>query len=158
LAIFEKEQRTIMAEKSKRYRLTLDFSVSIDDEILQPYPGEDQLEEEEKIRLSAERALFKGLLADQEGIREELIRKLVLEDADGAVHIYDLAKKLLVRDLDDKEFLWPIIDPFEADEWNYFQQAWEQENFEEATSEVLSCFDVELEAASLVEVDSEGEE
>src|SRR5258708_11813119 len=147
-----------MPEEQKKYRLILDFTVSINDEILQPYPDEDELDEEETIRLQSQRALLKGLLEDQQGILEEVVRKKVLEEADGAVDIYELKSQLLIRNLEDELLLEPILDTLVADEWNYFQEAREQETFEEAASEVLSSFGVELEGASLVEVDEAEEE
>lgn len=144
-----------MSDEQKKDRLILDFTVSINDEILHPYPDEDELDEEETIRLQSQRALLKALLEDKQGLLEELIRKKVLEEADGAVDIYELKSQLLIRDLEDELLLEPILDTLLADEWNYFQEAREQETFEEAASEVLSSFGVELEGASLVEVDEE---
>jgi len=145
-------------DEQKKYRLILDFTVSINDEILEPYPDEDELDEEETIRLQSQRALLSGLLEDKQGILEELVRKKVLEEADGAVDIYELKSQFLIRNLEDELLLEPILDRLAADEWNYFQEAREQENFEEAASEVLCSFGVELEGALLVEVDEAEEQ
>src|SRR5213078_1114642 len=148
----------VMGEIFKRYRLSLDFSVLITDDILQPSPDEDELEEEEQIRLKAERRFMEYLLADQQGILEELIRKKILEATEFEVGYEDLRKLLLIRNYDKDELLLePILDKLLGDDWNYFQEAREQENFEEAASEVLSSFGVELEGASLVEVDEDEE-
>ena len=148
-----------MGEIFKRYRLTLDFSVLISDDILQPSSDEDELEEEEKKRLKAERTFMEYLLADQQGIREELIKKKILEETQFEAGYEDLRKLLLIRNYDKDELLLePILDKLLGDDWNYFQEAREQENFEGAASEVLSCFGVELEGASLVEIDEEEEE
>jgi len=43
-----------MTDQPKKYRLTLDFSVSINDEILQPYSDEDELPDDEKTALQAQ--------------------------------------------------------------------------------------------------------
>ena len=81
---------------NKTYRLTLDFTVWMNDEILHPYSDEDELDTEEKQQLRAQRSLLRALLDDKRGILEELIRKRVLEDADGAVDIYELRDRLLL--------------------------------------------------------------
>lgn len=58
---------------NKTYRLTLDFTVWMNDEILHPYSDEDELDEEEKRQLQAQRSLLQALLNDKQGILEELI-------------------------------------------------------------------------------------
>lgn len=144
-----------MADEQKKYRLILDFAVSINQEILDPCSDEDELGEEETIQLQSQRALLSGLLADQQGILEELIRKCVLEEAQVEIGGDDLKEMLLVRSLDNEQLLEPIIDRLSGNAWNYFQQASAQENFEEAAGEALYSIGVELEGASLVEVDED---
>ena len=144
-----------MSDQPKRYRLTLDFVVSINDEILQPYSDEDELDNKEKKALKAQRALLRGLLHDQRGLREELIRKRVLEEADGAVSIYELRDQLLMRNLSDELLLEPIIDRLSGTDWEYFQEAIDDERFEEAAGEAIYSIGVDLEGTSLVEVDEE---
>ena len=90
---------------NKIYRLTLDFTVWMNDEILHPYSDEDELDKEEKQQLQAQRSLLQALLDDKRGILEELIRKRVLEDADDAVHVYELRERLVVNDLKGKQLL-----------------------------------------------------
>src|SRR5947209_19493559 len=77
-----KKEHISMPDKPKRYRLTLDFIVSINDEILD-YSEESiaELDDDEKRALQAQRALLKGLLGDKQGILKELLRKRVLEEA-----------------------------------------------------------------------------
>ncbi len=141
--------------KPKRYRLTLDFVVSINDELLHPYSDEDELDEEEKIALQAQRKLLQGLLEDNQGILEELIRKRILEETRFEAGYDDLKSMLLVRNQEDEQLVWPIIDKFSADEWNYFQEASEQENFNEAAGEAIYAISVDLEAASLTGIEEE---
>jgi len=147
-----------MPDKPKRYRLTLDFSVWINDEILQPYSDEDELDNDDKQALQAQRALLKGLLQNEHGILEELLRKRVLEEADGAVVVHELKDQLLMRNLSDELLVEPIIDRLSIADQLYFQEAGEQDKFEEAAGEALYAIGVDLEATSLTEVDDEEEE
>jgi hypothetical protein len=65
---------------NKTYRLTLNFTVWMNDEILHPYSDENELDEEEKRQLQTQRSLLQALLNDKQGILEELIRKRVLKE------------------------------------------------------------------------------
>jgi hypothetical protein len=94
-----------MSDKPRKYRLILDFTVCINDEILQPYSDEDELEEEEKIALQAQRKLLQGLLEDKQGILEELIRKRVLEEARFEAGYDELKSTLLVRNQEDEQLV-----------------------------------------------------
>jgi hypothetical protein len=72
-----------MAEETqhyKTYRLVLDFEVWVNDEILAPYADEEELDEEERQQLTAQRHLLQAILANKQGIYEELLRKRVLEE------------------------------------------------------------------------------
>ena len=139
-------------EFKKTYRLTLDFTVSINDEILQPSSDEDRLDDDLKQALQAQRALLKGLLQDKQGILEELLRKRVLEQARFEAGSDDLKDLLLIRNLSDELLVEPIIDRLSGSHWEYFQEATDDERFEEAAGEAIYAIGVELEAASLVEV------
>jgi len=108
---------------NKTYRLTLDFTVWMNDEILHPYSDEDELDKEEKQQLQAQRSLLQALLDDKRGILEELIRKRVLEDADDAVHVYELRERLLLRNLEDEDLLEPIIERFLREDRLYLLEA-----------------------------------
>ena len=68
-----------MPDKPKRYRLTLDFIVSINDEILD-YSEESiaELDDDEKRALQAQRALLKGILEDKQGILEPPIMEFAV--------------------------------------------------------------------------------
>ena len=147
-----------MPDKPKKYRLTLDFAVSINDEILQPYSDEDELDKDEKRALQAQRALLKGLFANEQGILEELLRKRVLEETRFEAGYEDLKQLLHIRDLTDELLVEPIIDRLSVDDQLYFQEASEEENFEEAAGEAIYAIGVDLEAASLAEVDEKEEE
>jgi hypothetical protein len=125
----------------------------MNDEILHPYSDEDELDEEEKRQLQAQRSLLQALLNDKRGILEELIRKRVLEDADGAVDIYELRERLLQRNLEDEDLLEPIIDRLPRDDQLYLLEAIENSTFKDAAGEAIYSIGVELENASLTEVE-----
>jgi hypothetical protein len=144
-------------DKPKRYRLTLDFTVSINDELLHPYSDEDELDKDEKQALQAKRALFKRLLQNEYGILDELLRKRILEETRFQAGYEDLKQLLHIRDLTDELLVEPIIDRLSVDDQLYFQEASEEENFEEAAGEAIYAIGVDLEAASLAEVDDKGE-
>jgi len=143
---------------NKTYRLTLDFTVWMNDEILHPYSDEDELDKEEKRQLQAQRSLLRTLLNDKRGILEELIRKRVLEDADGAVDIYELRERLLLRNLEDEDLLEPIIDRLPRDDRLYLLESIENSTFKDAAGEAIFSIGVELENASLTEVDKTEED
>jgi hypothetical protein len=143
---------------NKTYRLTLDFTVWMNDEILHPYSDEDELDEEEKRQLQAQRSLLQALLHDKRGILEELIRKRVLEDADGAVGIYELRERLLLRNLEDEDLLEPIIERLPRDDRLYLLEAIENSTFKDAAGEAIYSIGVELENALLTEVDKADED
>jgi len=143
---------------NKTYRLTLDFTVWMNDEILHPYSDEHELDKEEKRQLQAQRSLLRTLLNDKRGILEELIRKRVLEDADGAVDIYELRERLLLRNLEDEDLLEPIIDRLPRDDRLYLLESIENSTFKDAAGEAIYSIGVELENASLTEVDKTEEE
>jgi hypothetical protein len=143
---------------NKTYRLTLDFTVWMNDEILHPYSDEDELDEEEKRQLQAQRALLQALLNDKQGILEELIRKRVLEDADGAVDIYELRERLLQRNLEDEDLLELIIDRLPGEDRLYLLESIENNTFKDAAGEAIYSIGVELENASLTEIDKAEED
>jgi hypothetical protein len=144
-----------MPDKPRRYRLTLDFVVSINDELLKPYSDEDELDEDEKQALQAQRALIKGLLEDRQDILEELLRKRVIEETRFEAGNEDLKSLLRIRDLTDELLVEPIIDGLSVDDQLYFQEASEEDNFEEAAGEAIYAIGVDLEAASLTEIEGE---
>lgn len=143
---------------NKTYRLTLDFTVWMNDEILHPYSDEEELDEEEQRQLQAQRSLLRALLNDKRGILEELIRKRVLEDADGAVEIYELRERLLQRNLEDEDLLEPIIDRFPSEDRLYLLESIENNTFKDAAGEVIYSIGVELENTSLTEIDEAEED
>lgn len=143
---------------NKTYRLTLDFTVWMNDEILRPYSDEDELDIEEKQQLQAQRSLLQALLDDKRGILEELIRKRVLEDADGAVDIYELRDRLLLHNLEDEDLLEPIIERLPREDRLYLLEAIENNTFKDAAGEAIYSIGVELENVSLTEVDEAEED
>ena len=62
---------------------------------------------------------------------------------------------LLIRNLADELLVEPIIDRLSVDDQLYFQEASEEDNFEEAAGEAIYAIGVDLEAASLTEIDNE---
>lgn len=125
---------------------------------MHPYSDEDELEAEEKQQLQAQRSLLQALLDDKRGILEELIRKRVLEDADSAVDIYELRDRLLLRNLEDEDLLEPIIDRLPREDRLYLLEAIENNTFKDAAGEAIYSIGVELEYASLTEVDKAEED
>ena len=98
------------------------------------------------------------MLDDKRGILEELIRKRVLEDADSAVDIYELRDRLLLRNLEDEDLLEPIIDRLPREDRLYLLEAIENNTFKDAAGEAIYSIGVELEYASLTEVDKAEED
>ncbi|HWS84757.1 MAG TPA: hypothetical protein VN207_10935 [Ktedonobacteraceae bacterium] len=139
----------------KRFRLTLDFAVSINDEILQTSSDEDELDDDEKKALQAQRALFKGLLQNEYGILDELLRKRILEETRFQADYEDLKQLFRVRDLTDELLLEPIVDSLSVEDQTYFQEASEEDKFEDAAGEAIYAIGVDLEAASLTEIEGE---
>jgi hypothetical protein len=89
---------------------------------------------------------------------KELIRRRVLEDADGAVHIYELRERFLLRNLKDEDLLEPIIDRLPRDDWLYLLESIETNTFKDAAGEAIYSIGVELEDASLTEIGAEEDE
>jgi hypothetical protein len=139
----------------KRFRLTLDFAVLINDELLHPYSDEDELDNDEKQALQAQRALFERLLQNKYGILDELLRKRILEETRFQADYEDLKQLFRVRDLTDELLVEPIVDSLSAQDQMYFQKASEEDNFEEAAGEAIYNIGVDLEAASLTEIEGE---
>lgn len=98
------------------------------------------------------------MLDDKRGILEELIRKRVLEDADGAVEIYELRERLLQRNLEDEDLLEPILDRLSGEGRLYLFESIESNTFKEAAGEAIYSIGVELENASLTEMDEAEED
>lgn len=114
-----------MAEETrhyKTYRLVLDFEVWVNDEILAPYADEEELDEEERQQLTAQRHLLRAILADKQGIYEELLRKRVLEEAECALD-EEMKERLVIRNVPDKVLLEPVIERLPQAERLYFLQA-----------------------------------
>ena len=81
-----------------------------------------------------------------------------LEDADGAVDIYELKEQLLVQNLENEALLRPALDALTGEAWNFFQEASGQEAFEEAVDPIVNSFSIDLVGASLQEVEMEEED
>jgi hypothetical protein len=73
--------------------------------------------------------------------------------ADGAVDIYELRERLLQRNLEDEDLLESIIDKLPRDDQLYLLEAIENSTFKDAAGEAIYSTGVELENASLTEVD-----
>src|SRR6266699_1096379 len=126
-----------MAEETqhyKTYRLALDFEVWVNDEILSPYADEEELDEDERQQLTAQRRLLQAILADRQGIYEELLRKVP-----------------------DPVLLEPLIERLPQAERLYFLQAIEDETFEKVAGEAIYSVGVELAGVSLSEIEGEQE-
>lgn len=122
----------------KTFELTIRFTVWVSDEILEPYADENELDEDEKRALSAQRSLLKALLGSKRNILDELIRKRVLEDADGAVDIYELKDRLLMRNVEDEHVLLePVIDSLPQEDRLFLLEAIEGGTFNDAAGEAI---------------------
>lgn len=100
-----------------------------------------------------QRNLLKTLLAARYGILGDLICKHILEDADGAVHIYDLKGRLLLRNLEDEDLLEPVIGQLPSADHRYLLYAVENKTFDDAAGEAIYSIGVEFEGSSLTEVE-----
>lgn len=144
----------------KTFELTLRFNVWMNDEILTYSESElEELDEDEKRTLSAQRALLKALLGEKRNYLEELVRKRVLEEADDAVTIYDLKDRLLMRNIEEEHVLLePVIDSLPQPDRLFLLNAIEEETFKDAAGEAIYSIGVELEDASLIEVEAPDDE
>ncbi len=148
-----------MAEETqhyKTYRLALDFEVWVNDEILSPYADEEELDEDERQQLTDQRRLLQAILADRQGIYEELLRKRVLEEAECAID-EEIKDRLLIRNVPDPVLLEPLIERLPQAERLYFLQAIEDETFEKVAGEAIYSVGVELAGVSLSEIEGEQE-
>jgi hypothetical protein len=148
-----------MAEETqhyKTYRLVLDFEVWVNDEILSPYADEEELDEDERQQLTAQRRLLQAILADRQGIYEELLRKRVLEEAECAID-EEMKERLLIRNVPDTVLLEPLIERLPQAERLYLLQAIEDETFEKVAGEAIYSVGVELAGVSLSEIEGEQE-
>jgi hypothetical protein len=144
-------------ETSRRYRLTLDFDVLINTEILELYNDEDDLEDDEKRKLQAARSLMQTLLGGQyRYLFDELIRKRVLEEAAFEVEQDDVKEAARVRDLAEDVLLEPARDSLSVEDQTFFQEASENKRFGEDAEDVVNSIGVELVRAFLHEVEDEG--
>lgn len=137
----------------RTYRMTLEFTVWVNTEILDPYSDEDDLSGAERQNLAAQRALLTALLTTHQPVLEEMARKRVLDEADGAVTVYELAQQLLWRSLPDEELLEPVIEQLPEAQRQYFLAAIEEGHFTKAAEDVVYGIGVDLEDASLMEVE-----
>ncbi len=141
----------------KRYRLLLEFEVELDEAMVEEYDDEGEGEEFQRT-LNSQRQLLHLLLTRKRDLLDELARKKVLEDADGAVDMYELKEQLLVENLENEALLRPALDALTGEAWNFFQEASEQEAFEEAADPIVNGFSIDLVGASLQEVEMEKED
>lgn len=141
----------------KRYRLLLEFEVELDEAMVEEYDDEGEGEEFQRT-LNSQRQLLHLLLTRKRDLLDELARKKVLEDADGAVDMYELKEQLLVENLENEALLRPALDALTGEAWNFFQEASEQEAFEEAADPIVNGFSIDLVGASLQEVEMEEED
>ena len=141
----------------KRYRLLLEFEVELDEAMVEEYDDEGEGEELQRT-LNSQRQLLHLLLTRKRDLLDELARKKVLEDADGAVDMYELKEQLLVENLENEALLRPALDALTGEAWNFFQEASEQEAFEEAADPIVNGFSIDLVGASLQEVEMEEED
>lgn len=147
------EDTPLMPHK-RLYQLSLTFATWVNDDLLTPSPDEDQLDADERLHLKANRALLAVLLENptHQHILEELRRKRVLEEAE--VMLDDLKGQLLLHNLDDEALVQQVVDGLSVDVQTYFQNASDEETFEEAAGEAIFSIGVELEGASLTEIEN----
>lgn len=150
-----------MAEKppelKKTYRLTMDFSVWCNAEILEYEESElEELEDDEKQQLDAQRSLLRAILANRYNVLEELLRKRVLEEAESDVE--DLKETLLWRNLEEHLLLEPVIDALPQADRIFLLEAIEEGEFEQKAGEAIYSIGVEMVGAQITEIEPEEEE
>jgi len=142
-----------------RYRLTLEFDVSINTEILGTYSDEDELSTKEKRQLAAQRSLMRALLHHQyRYLLDELIRKRVLEDAAFEVGYETVRDASRVRDITEDLLLEPVIDTLSVQDQQYYQDAVEHKRFGKDAEDVVNSVCVDLNRSLLLEVDPDDNE
>ena len=146
---------TPLMPHKRRYQLSLTFATWVNDDLLTPSPDEDQLDADERLHLKANRAFLAVLLENptHQYILEELLRKRVLEEAE--VMLNDLKGQLLLHNLDDEALVQPVVDGLPVEIQQYFQDASDENTFEEAAGEAIYSVGVELEGAYLGEIEHE---
>ena len=143
-------------EITARFRLTLDFDISVSTEILQRYTDEDDLGAEEQRKLRAQRSLMKALLSSQHRhLLDELIRKRILEDAEFEVDYETVKNAVRVRDITEDVLLEAAIDSLPVADQQYFQDAVDNQRFSKDADEVVNSVGVDLIGALLEEVEED---
>jgi hypothetical protein len=140
--------------RAKTYRLVLDFEVWVNDELITTEWDEDDLDQEERAHLAAQRRLLQALLEDKRGIFEELLRKRVLEEADYGLDD-EWKARLLIRNVSDEQLLEPLIEELPDPERLTLLEAIEEERLEEVAGEAIHSIGVELVGVSLGEIEGE---
>lgn len=139
---------------AKTYRFVLDFEVWVNDELVTTEWDEEELDQEERANLAAQRRLLQALLDDRRGIFEELLRKRVLEEADYGVD-EEWKARLLIRNVSDELLLEPLIEELPDPERLTLLEAIEEDTFEEVAGEAIHSIGVELVAVSLQETEAD---
>ncbi|MGH2482176.1 MAG: hypothetical protein ACRDHW_21205 [Ktedonobacteraceae bacterium] len=153
------EEPQTQEEITTRYRLTLEFDVSVAPEILQSYSDEDELTKAEQRQLQAQRSLMKALLSDRyRYLLDELIRKHVLEDAEFEVGYEEVKSIARVRDISEDVLLEAAIDSLSVEDQQYYQEAIDHERFGKAAEDVVNSVEVNLSSALLEEVEIDEED
>jgi len=114
------------------------------------------LDEDERQQLTAQRRLLQAILADNQGIYEELLRKRVLEEAECAID-EEMKDRLLLCNVPDTVLLEPLIERLPQAERLYLLRAIEDGTFEQVAGEAIYSVGVEVAGVSLIEVESEQE-
>lgn len=144
-------------ELKKRYRLTMEFDVWCNDEILDYDEGElDDLEDDEKQQLLAQRSLLRAILQNRYNVLEELLRKRVLEEAESDVD--DLKETLLLRNISEELMLERVIDTLPHNDRLFLLEAIEEDEFEKKAGDAIYSIGVEMVGSSLTEIDEPEEE
>lgn len=146
-------------EMTTRYRLTLEFDISVAPEFLQSYSDEDELTKAEQRQLQAQRSLMRALLSDRyRYLLDELIRKRVLEDADFEVGYEEVKSIARVRDISEDVLLEAAIDSLSTEDQQYYQDAIDDERFGKDAEDVVNSVEVNLSSALLEEVEVDNDD
>lgn len=136
---------------TKHLRLTLDFTVTVDEENIPQ--GDDQGEQEYNAR---QKRLVQAILSDQKFFHEYLSYRVTgyLE----CMSWRDWYELLLdAEDVRMKDILQPIIDTLSPADQQFFQDVEEHGVFLENVETADDCFTTTMDEANLIIVDEDGE-
>jgi len=148
------DDESAAGKSERRYRMTLDFRVSIGKIVEKGVgTGDGGDEEQGQDYVARQKRLLRALLRD-EAVLAEFITYLVTDRVCGHSDS-ELGKVFGVRE--QEEMLEPVYSGMSEDDAQFFREAREADIFWENTERMELCFEVEWTGASLVEIKWEKE-